>query len=225
MNSGTTTSRILGVAFLLQFATSLVSGMILQPAWLVPGDISESMINIANNPLLMRANILVDVLTALGIVFLGAMLFVAVRKHNEKMGLVALGFYILEAGLLATSKLATFSLLRISQEYVPAGHPEHLEMLGSLALESMDFVGSTLHMLAFCVGGMLFYDLLYRSRVIPRGLSLWGLVSAIPLLAGTLAAMFGYNLPFIIYVPYVPFEFVAGIWIAVKGIRDDGSAP
>ena len=43
--------------------------MILQPAWLVPGDISESMINIANNPLLMRANILVDVLTALGIVF------------------------------------------------------------------------------------------------------------------------------------------------------------
>jgi hypothetical protein len=201
----------------------MISGPILRPALIVSEDIGETMINIADNDLLMRANLLIDMLTALGIVFLGAMLFAAVRKHNEKMALVALGFYILEAGLLATSKLATFSLLRASQEYVAAGYPEYLETLGSLALESMDFVGSTLHMLAFCIGGMLFYYLLYRSRVVPRGLSLWGLVSAIPLLVGTLAATFGYELPFIIYVPYVPFELVAGIWVLVKGIRENGA--
>lgn len=49
------------------------------------------MLRIANNPLLMRTYILVDMLTALGIVFLGAMLFLTLRKQNETAALVALG--------------------------------------------------------------------------------------------------------------------------------------
>jgi hypothetical protein len=220
MSSSNKTSKILGVAFLLQFVTSLASGLVLQPAWLVHGDISESMINITNNPLLIRANILVDMLTALGIVFLGAMLFVTLRKQNEKLALVGLGFYVIEAALLAVSRGAAFSLLRISQEYVAAGNPAHLQVMANLAVESMEFVGMTLHMLAFCLGAIPFYYLLYRSRVIPRALSLWGLITVFPCLIGTLAAVLGYELPFIIYVPYVPFEFVAGVWILVKGIRE-----
>ena len=76
--------RVLGIAFLLQFITSFGSGLFLQPAWLVPEDIRATMIQITNNPGLMRANILVDMLTALGIIFLGAMLFASLRKENEK---------------------------------------------------------------------------------------------------------------------------------------------
>lgn len=160
MNSVNNTSRVLGVAFLLQGVTSLISGVILQPALIVPGNISESMINIANNTWLMRVNILVDMITALGIIFLGAILFVTLRKQNEKIALVALGFYILEAALLAVSRIEAFSLLRVSQEYATAGHPAYLQTMANLALESMDFVGMTLHMLAFCLGGILFYYLL-----------------------------------------------------------------
>ena len=58
MNSINNTSKILGVAFLLQAVTSLISGLIMKLALTVPGDISETMLKIANNTLLMRANIL-----------------------------------------------------------------------------------------------------------------------------------------------------------------------
>jgi len=75
MNTDTKTSRVLGIAFLLQFITSLFSGTILRQAWYVPGNMSESLLNIANKPWLMQANILVDMLTALGVIFLGAILF------------------------------------------------------------------------------------------------------------------------------------------------------
>ena len=221
MNSDNKTSRVLGVAFLLQFVTSLFSGMVLRQAWLVPGNISESMIKIANNPWLMRTNIFVDMLTSLGIIFLGAMLFVTLRKQNEKIGLLALGFYILEAALLALSRIAAFFLVGISQEYVTAGYSGYLLRMGNLAFESMDFVGSTLHMLVFCLGGILFYYLLYKSNVVPRVLSLWGLVTVFPMLIATLSEIFGYVLPFFLYVPYVPFELVIGIWILVKGVREN----
>jgi hypothetical protein len=223
MNANDNTSRILGVAFLLQFISSVSSGLFLQPAWLVPGNIHETMLKIAGNPSLMKTNILVDMLTALGVIFLGAMLFVALRKQNEKIALVGLGFYILEGALLAASKIATFSLLRMSQEYVSAGQPEYLQTLGNLALESMDFVGFTLHMLAFCLGAILFYYLLYKSGVVPRVLSLWGLITILPLLIATLLALFDYQVSQIVVLPYFPFEFVIGVWILVKGIPETRS--
>jgi hypothetical protein len=208
MNTNNKTSRVLGVAFLLQFVTSFGSGVFLSSALIVPGNIRESLINIANQPGLMRVTILVDMLTALGIIFLGAMLFLTLRRQNEKIALVA------------ASRISAFSLLRISQEYVTAGYPAYLQTMGNLAVESMDFGGSTLHMLVFCPGGILFYFLLYKSRVVPAALSLWGLTAIFPMLIGTLTQIFGYTIPFIFYVPYVPFELVIGVWILVKGIKE-----
>ena len=220
MNTVNRTSRVLGIAFLLQFVTSFSNGVFLKSALIVPGSITESMIRIANNPLLMRAYILVDMLTALGIIFLGVALFLTLRKRNETIALVALGFYILEAVLLAVTRLEAFSLLGISQEYVTAGQSASLLTMGNLALKAMDFGGGTLHILVFCLGAILFYFLLYKSGVVPRILSLWGLITVFPMLIGTLLVLFDYEAPVFLYVLYVPFELVIGIWILVKGINE-----
>jgi hypothetical protein len=220
MNSINNTSRVLGAAFLLQAVSNLVSNAFLLDPLIVPGSIIRSMTNIANNALQLRASILGNMVTVLGIIFLGALLFEILRKQNEKMALVALGFYILEAVLLAVSRLVTFSLLRISQESVIAGHPAYFQSLGNLAFDTMHFGFGALAMLAFCLGAVLFYYLLDKSRIVPRFLSLWGLITVCPLLAATLFVIFGYEVPFFVYFPYVPFEFVIGVWILVKGVSE-----
>ena len=220
MNPVNKTSRILGLAFVLQFVTSILSGTLLSQAWYVPGDINASLIKIANNPALLRVNIIVDMLTALGVIFLGCMLFLTLRKQNEKMALTALGFYILEAALLAGSRLATFSLLGLSQAYAATGHADLL-LPGQIAIDSMEFVGSSLHMLAFVPGGVMFYYLLDKARIVPRVLSLWGLIAALPFVIGVPLTIMGYVVPAAVYVPYVPFELVIGIWILVKGIKEE----
>ena len=220
MNTVYKTSRVLGVAFLLQFVTSFTSSAILKQAWFVPENISETMLKIADNSWLMRTTILLDMFTALGVIFLGVILFLTLRKENEKIALTAMAFYILEGALLAVSQMEAFSLLRLSQEYVATGQPVNFLLMGNLAYESMDFAGNTLHMLTFCLGGILFYYLLYKSGVVPRALSLWGLIAVFPMLIGTLTQIYGYTIPFIFYLPYVPFEFVIGIWILIKGIPE-----
>jgi Domain of unknown function (DUF4386) len=219
MNTANRTSRILGVAFLLQFITSFASAMFLRTTWYVTDSMSETLVRIANNSSMLRLNILLDMFTALGVIFLGSMLFITLRKQNEKMALTALGFYILEAALLATSRMATFALLGLSQAYA-AGHAADLPLLGQIAFDSMDFVGSSLHMLAFCLGGVLFYYLLDKARIVPRVLSLWGLIAVLPFVIGAPLAVMGYEVPMVFYLPYVPFELVIGIWILIKGIKE-----
>jgi len=219
MKTSIKVSRLLGFAFLFQFITSFSSGVFLKSAWFVPEDMGATMLKIAANPILIRANIFLDMLTALGVIFLGVMLFLTLRKQNEIIALTALGFYILEVVLLAVSRMDAFALLRFSQAYA-AGQSADLLFLGQAAYEAMEFAGGTLHMLAFCMGAILFYSLLNKSRIVPRWMALWGLITTFPMLIGTVTQIFGYAIPFVFYVPYVPFELVIGLWILFKGIPD-----
>jgi len=220
MNSNKKTPRFLGAAFLLQAVASLVSGLISPASSLIVSDnIIETMTNIANNALQMRASIVLDMITAIGIVMLGSLLFVTLKKQNGKIALVALGLYLIEAAILAVSRIPAFALLLVSQESVIAGHPAHLQTLGNLFYESQSF-GIELHMLPFALGATMFYYLFFKSGFIPRVLSLLGLVAAPLALIGTLFGLLGYNVPLVVFLPNLPFELGVGLWLMVKGIRD-----
>jgi hypothetical protein len=192
--------------------------VILNVSLIVPDNISETMIRIANHAWLLKANVFGEMITAVGVIFLGAVLFLILRRQSEITALVGLGFYILEATLLSASRISALSLLRISQEYATSGHPIGLQTVGILAVASMNS-GYQLLMLPFCLGAILFYYLFYKSAIIPRALSLWGLAAVSLALIGTVSALAGHELPFAVYLPYLPFEFVVGVWVLVRGGR------
>jgi hypothetical protein len=197
----------------------MVSGPILLDPLIVQGNIIDSMINITNNALQMRASIVSEMIAVIGIVMLGALLFVTLKKQNGKIALVALGLYLITAAIIAVSRIAAFSLLRISQESVIAGHPVYLQTLGNLFYELQEF-GYFLHMLPYTFGATLFYYLFYKSGFIPRGLILFGLIAAPLAFIGSLFDLFGFDIPMVIYLPNLPFDLGIGVWLLVKGIEE-----
>ncbi len=71
-------------------------------------------------------------------------------------------------------------------------------------------------MIPFGIGAVLFYTLLLKAAILPKWLALWGIVT-VPLILVCVPLMaFGIDVPFALMVPYVPFEFVAGIVIMIK---------
>jgi len=181
------------------------------------------MLNLGNHAFYVHASIIGDILTALGIIFLATILFVVVESQNKSMALVALGFYILEAGILVVSKFVVFVLLIISQEYIATGD-EAFETLARLALEAKDFIYKV-HIIPFGLGAIIFYYLLYKSNVIPKWLSLWGLITVPLVLVGAVWTASGVHMPvgfLALAVPYVPFEFFAGIFILIRGSKQSG---
>lgn len=222
MKSEVGKSRILGLAFFIQFVTSFTNGAVLLPmatgikSFSLSGNIGQTLAHIANNPGLIRLSILLEFITSAGVIFLGAMLYSAVKKKNEGLALTAFGLYVLEGGLLAIAKLILFALLVFSREYIAAGNPASMEPTANLLFEVME---NSFRManLAFCLGGTIFYALLWKAKTVARSLSLWGLISAQGILVGVLMGLFGMNAPIFLYVPYIPFELVIAVWILVKG--------
>lgn len=192
--------------------------VLLQPL-IVPGNITESMTNISNNVVQMRASIVVEMVTAIGIVMLGTLLFAVLKRQNRNVARVALGLYLVEATILAVSRIPAFALLLTSQESVAAEHPDYLQTLGNLFYELQDF-GYSLHMVPFALGATLFYSLFFRSGFLPPILSVWGLIAAPLALVGIVISLLGYSVPIVVFLPNLPFELTAGRYLLVKGIRD-----
>jgi len=205
---------------LFQAATSLISGALLLNPLIDSENINKTILSLANHAPLVMASVFGDILTALGIVCLAAILHAVVGRQNKAMANIALGFYILEAGILIASKAVVFVLLNMSQEYLATGE-RNLEFMAQLALETQAFL-YRIHIIPFGFGAMIFYYLLYRSKVVPVWLSLWGLAIVPLVLVGAILTSSGIHVPpivLVLAVPYLPFEFFAGIFILVRGFQ------
>jgi hypothetical protein len=215
--------RLLGAAFLIVVFTSLGSGLLLMSA-VGSGGISENLADIANRPTLMRLFILGDLITSLGIIVLAVLLYVVLNKQNKIMALVALGCWLTEAMSLAISKTGAAALIPLSLEFVKAGAPENsfYQTLGEFLYRGVVIqLGQTTELLFYCFGAVLWYYLFYKSRYIPRAISLFGLIAVSVALAGLAFQFLGHDVSIFVYLPILPFELTIGAWLMLRGIKDE----
>jgi hypothetical protein len=149
--------------------------------------------------------------------------YIVLNEQNKTIALVAFGCFLAEAIMLSVSKLGTFALLPISQDFAQAGAPEpsYLRTMGEFLYKGVDRRGYDIHMLFFCLGGILWYSLLHSSGIVPPALSLWGLVAVCLLAVPILLALFDreYLPAMVLGLPYAPYELVLGIWLIIKGFN------
>ena len=70
----------------------------------------------------------------------------------------------------------------------------------------------------FVLGGLMFYVLLYQSRLVPRWLSTWGLAGAALYIVAPVGSMFGLSLGFFM-APLALQEMVMAVWLIAKGLN------
>jgi hypothetical protein len=222
MNTDINTIRLLGAAQLIVFVASMLSERLLASA-VGSGGISDKLVNISNNLTLMRISNLVALVNCLGIVVLGVLFYIVFNEEYKIIALVALGSFLAEAITLAVSKLGAFALIPLSQQFVEVGAPEPscFQTLCDFLYHGVDRRGYDIHMLFFCLGGILWYYLFYVSRCIPRALSVWGLAAvcllSIPVLVGLYDRDFTSVL--VLGLPYAPYELFLGVWLIIKGFN------
>jgi len=78
-----------------------------------------------------------------------------------------------------------------------------------------------IHVYFFITGALLFYLLLFRTRLVPKFLSVWGLIASVMLLVITGLGLAGIKSPILdaLLMPMIGNEVVLAIWLMVKGFR------
>ena len=222
INMEMNTIKLLGAAFLFVFVASLLSESLLKSV-VGSGGISDILVNISKKTTLLRISILVALINSLGIVALASLLYIIFNKQYPAIALIALGLWLVEAVMLAVSKLGANALISLSQEFIAARVPEtsHFQTLGNILYSGVDRYGYMLHNLFFSLGGILWYYLFFTSRVIPVLVSGWGLVTVSLLFISVLLTLYDrkFTPAMVVALPYLPYEIFLGVWLIVKGFN------
>ena len=161
----------------------------------------------------------IELFWALAVVGIPVFLFSILKKYNEAL---AHGFYSLrfmEAISTILHSLILLTLLTLSQEFVIAGCPDasYFQALGTLLLAAREWVFNIGSGLIWSLSALLLNYILYRSKLVPRWLSGWGLFGAVLSFAAYLLQFFSINLSDWLFAPIAVQEMAFAVWLIVKG--------
>jgi Domain of unknown function (DUF4386) len=161
----------------------------------------------------------------LSLAFVPVVLFPVLRRVDE---VLAIGYLIVRGAVetAGTVVLAIGWLLLVPLGEVVSAGPGTASpagvRLGNLVINSE--AASGVLALVFCLGAILFYSLLYRSRIVPRWIALWGLVAIPFYVAAYVLAMYAVigadsSEQVLMVMPLAVQEMVLAIWMIARGFR------
>jgi hypothetical protein len=153
-------------------------------------------------------------------------LYPVLKKFNAGLALGAVGFRISEGVLRIVAVCFMLLIITLSQQFVQAGAPDssYFQTLGVLLFAGYRWVGNVGSLLAFSIGALLYYVIFYRTKLVPRWISVWGLVAAILTMVACALATVGL-IPVmgteqaVLALPMLPQELVFAAWLIAKGFN------
>jgi len=221
-NSNRKTAIIVGVLFLAGYVGIFVGDAISGPFLKAPDYLSVIFPNKTRVIIGMLVEVLLNDVPVVGI---GVMLFPILRKHNEGIALWYAGIRIVESVTLIVGTISALSLITVSQDYIAAGAADALyyQASGALALAVRHWAADVMLAVFFIIGALILYSILFKSKLVPRFISIWGLISTASLIAANVIHVpdltKGFHPGQILYFPIMLSEVLLAIWLIVKGFN------
>jgi hypothetical protein len=216
MDPNRKTAIIVGVLFINAMVSSMPRYFLLDPIL----DAPDYLINVSTNENRMIIGTLSFFILAVTLVGIAIVIYPILKKHNESLALGYVATRIIESVLFIVAIIAILALFPLSQEYVKAGAPDasYFQTLGDLLLAVRHYAYDVLWPITLSLGALMFYYLLYQSKLIPRWLSVWGFIAA-PLFPVSPLSLFGSTISDLFVLPLVVNEMVLAVWLIVKGFN------
>jgi hypothetical protein len=210
-----------GVLFIIADAVGFLS-----LAFMGPVNATDYLVSVSANSGLVATGALLIFIGGAAAIGIAISLYPVLRKYNEGLALGAVGFRTVEGVFDIVGFIGLLLLITLSQQFVNAGAPDssYFQTLGVLAVSGFHWVENVGKLLAFSIGCLLYYIIFYRTKLVPRWLSGWGLVAGILTMVSCLLTMFGLIAPFsteqiVLNLPILPQELVLAVWLIVKGFN------
>ena len=222
MNANRDIAIIVGVLYILAAVTAIVGLTLYQPVlndpdYIIKGTANETQIVWgAVNELIL----------AFSVIGTSVMMFPIVNKENESIAIGYICFRLLEATLIIIGIISLLSIVTLSQEFGKTVAPNSSSYLivGRLLV--------TIHNWTFLLGPnlglgpstLMMSYFLYDSKLVPRFISVLGLIGGSLILTCALLVMFGVFLQVsawgeILAIPVFAYEMSLAVRLIVKGFN------
>src|SRR4028119_1811107 len=215
MNTHQTPARIFGVLFLISFLAYGTGTALIQSTVSAPDILSNVY---ASTTLIVVAAILMGVIHTFTNIGLPVVLRPILKPHNETLYFGYLSAAIVATVTLLVGVIFLLLLIPLSDTFMRSGSAVtgQYETMAILLREA-NYYSYNIGMAIWSLGGLMFCSILYRYKLIPRLVSVWGVVGYIVFLSGCILAIFGLDFGLIHTAPGALFEAFLSLWLIAKG--------
>lgn len=161
-------------------------------------------------------------LMGISLVAMTIFLYPIFRKDSKELAMGMLLFRgALEGTYYLLSTLGFLILVLLGNEYVAAGADSAaLQTMGNVFYHFQSLLGPV-GTIVFLIGATCLYISFYRTRLIPRWLTIWGLVGVIPYMVYAMLKIFHIDteLGFYLQMVLAPQEIMMALWLIIKGFN------
>jgi len=209
-----------GAFFLISNVTFILGALIVEPILGAPDYLT--LVSGSRNQVTLGA--LLEFVNGIAYLGIAVLVFPILKQRFESLALGYVGFRIIEFVMQTLADISPLSLLTVSEEFVRAGASEaaSFQAAGAVLLATRYWAFQMVS-ITLGLGALLFYSMLYQTRLIPRFISIWGLLGAAVVLANTMFDIFGLSVPNL-GVLMLLNELFLGVWLIVKGFNPSAIA-
>jgi hypothetical protein len=215
MGAYKSTARAIGILFIVASAAAIIGGTLALPAT-EPDFLAEA----AGSETRVVIGLILELVLALAVFGMAALFFPILKKQHEGLALGYVATRTLEGVLIAAGTISAALMLTLSKRFGPDAGVEGIEPLADVLLAAREWTYWFGPMAVFSASALILNWLLYRSRVVPRWMSVWGFVGGLMLLASAILEMFGNALggwQAVFTAPIGLQEMALALWLIIKG--------
>ena len=221
MNNYRTTARVVGEVYLAGFVVGIVGIILIQSILGAPNHLAT----LSANSMTLAIGAVLWLLAVVGDAAHGVLMFPVLKQHSERMAVGYLAARIVDAIFIAVMVLFILLQIPLGSEYLKAGASDtsYLQALSAVFAQAQLYAYQ-IGMSALGVSGLVLCYTLYRAKLVPRWLAVWGLVGYATILFGMLSAVLGSGLGDVSSIPGGLWEVFVGVWLIAKGFNSSAIA-
>jgi len=186
---------------------------------------TDYLTGVANHPNQLAVAALLYLIAAGGSVGIAIVLYPLLKQINAALALGSVVCRTIEAVFYTAAVVSLLSILPLGQQFAttPTIDRAPIQAIAD-ALVSIRENSTLVAVFAFTLGALMYYTLFYRSLLVPRWLSGWGLVGAVLILVATVHVGFTQEFGFstvtnVLSAPIGLQEMVLAVWLIAKGFN------
>ena len=220
MNSNRKTATIVGLLFIIATVTAILTIGFLGSTLETPPNFNT----VTENEINVIISVIFWLILSVSVIGIGFMMYPILKKYHEGLALGYVSLRLVEGICIIISSMTLLSILTVSKEFVNGTLDSiHYQSVGTLllAIQDWSFLIGTLIFLG--LGGLILYYSLYKLKIVPRILSIWGLIGAALVTLYGLFGLFDFATDSvainILAAPIAVQEMVFAVWLIVKGFK------
>jgi hypothetical protein len=226
VNQPKRTATTVGILFILATVAGVISvaliGSTLDPQGIL-GNVAADETNVV-------LAVFFDLVLAGAVIAIPVVMFPVLKQQSEG---IARGYFaarLLEGMVIVLGAIALLTLVTVSQESVDVvGGVTEFGFIGVALVAARDWTDVIGTQLIFGVTALILNLSMFRSLLIPRFISIWGLIGAALAIVSSLSIMLLNLDPFattsiVLFLPIAIQEMVMAVWFIVKGFNPSAIA-